>query len=319
MNPGIASKAKSSERTLNTGARKNSSEGKDKTSKTRQRSKTKGSERTLNTSSKRKSQEGLRVSLGRNKEGKKTMNKSQEKSVSSSNKSKDRGMSTGRNMSLGRSRSTDQNRGSSAKGTSLTKERNTSQSKSKDRDSDLKNIEPQKRKSQETLVQPMKTKSKSPQKPIKEPVLGFDEKYFQITEKQVICLVCPGANKITHKKGVVHMNTEKHKKNVQISNKEPEQETPNSKKKTDNNISQFGRLRKNRSSWIDMSSDTPSFQTPVPVKKKKPNIKKKTTDMKKTSQEEAIIKEPEKVRRLVKNPFKTLSSKEALKLSKVCF
>ena len=308
-------KAKSSERTLNTGARKNSSEGKDKTSKTRQRSKTKGSERTLNTSSKRKSQEGLRVSLGRNKEGKKTMNKSQEKSVSSSNKSKDRGMSTGRNMSNGRSRSTDQNRGSS---TSLTKERNTSQSKSKDRDSDQKNIEPQKRKSLKMLVQPKKTKSKSPKRPIKEPVLGFDEKYFQITEKQVICLVCPGANKITHKKGVVHMNTEKHKKNVQISNKEPEQETPNSKKKTDNNISQFGRLRKNRSSWIDISSDTPSFQTPVPVKKKKPNIKKKTTDMKETSQEEAIIKEPEKVRRLVKNPFKTLSSKEALKLSKVC-
>jgi len=129
------------------------------------------------------------------------------------------------------------------------------------------------------------------------------------------------------------MKTEKHKIYIQLSNREPEPEKPYPKKKTDNNISQFGILRKNnsfsnRSSWIDSSesdssesesSETPSFQTPVPVKKKKPNTKKKPTYVKETSLEEANIKESfVDVRRLVKNPFKTSSSKETFKSSKVC-
>ena len=310
MNPSITRKTKSSERTLNTSARKNSQEGKDKTSKTRQTSKTKSSERTLNTSARKNSQKGKDKT------------------------SKDRRMSTGRNMSNGRSKckdksllntevfSPDQNRGSSVKRKSLTKERNTSQGRSKDRNNDRKNTESQKRKSLEAPVPVKKTKLKSPKSTIREPVHGLDEKYFQVVDKHVICLVCPGANKSTHKQGVKHMNTEKHKKNIQISNKEPEPEKPNPKKKPDNNISQFGRLRKNnsflnRSSWIDMSNETPSFQTPVPVKKKKPKTKNKTTDVNKTSQEEANIEEPEKVVRRLKNPFKTSSSKETLKSAKV--
>ena len=261
----------------------------------RQASRTKSGDRDVSRSSRRKSQDGK---------------------DSACNKSKDRNKSAERKNSIKRRSSSKPSQVVSSVNSDQNREHNSPRKSpektTKDRDD----------KSMSRV--PCKSKEAKSKGAVKESNQEIDENCFRFEGTNAICLVCPGSRMVSRAYSIKHSKTDKHKKNVELGSKVVEPPKSKSQKK-ENNVSKFGRQRQNnsflsRSSWIDLSSEEPSFLTPVIKKKRSAKTNKSSNKTTKSTRQKGPVEDQEKkVRRVVKVPFQNSRCQVVEKTSKVLF